>query len=454
MGRGPRRACGVPWTATMRTRRASLAPAQSFHSELTVPGSKSLTNRALLIAALAGGESRLRGALVAEDAEVMRVALQRLGAEIEELGPAPGGVDLRVRGVDGRWPVADVDLDVRLSGTAVRFLSAAVTLGRGRYRLDGTARMRERPIEDQLEALRSLGVDARSEHGSGCPPVIIEADGLPGGSVRVAGDRSSQYLSGLLLAAPYARSPLTLEVSGTLQSKPFIDVTLAVMRAFAVEVERVGYERFVVPTGGYRARDYAIEGDAMAAGYFWAAAALTGGRARTAGLGVASVQGDTALLDVLERMGARVERGDDAIEVRGVSEGRLRGGRFDLNAFPDQAQTLAVLALAAAEPVHIDDVWNLRIKETDRLQALRIELERLGARVEERDDGLTVWPLLTPPPPTLVQTYGDHRMAMAFALVGARWPGVVIDDPDCVDKTYPGFWRDLAAAGVGVEVGA
>lgn len=436
----------------MRTRRAVLAPAESFDADLTVPGSKSLTNRALLVAALAGGTSRLTGALVAEDAEVMRVALERLGARIESLGPSPGGVDLLVEGVDGRWTSAGADLDVRLSGTAVRFLTAAVALGRGTFRLDGTARMRERPIEDQLEALRSLGVDARSELGTGCPPVVVHADGLPGGLVRVAGDRSSQYLSGLLLAAPYAREPLALEVLGTLQSKPFIDVTLAVMRAFGVDVARRGYERFEVPLGGYHARTYAIEGDAMAAGYFWAAAALTGGRARTGGVGADSVQGDAALLDVLERMGVRVERGADHVEVT-ATRGRLRGGRFDLNAFPDQAQTVAVLALGADAPVHIENVWNLRIKETDRLRALRIELERLGARVEERDDAISVWPLEAPPPATLVRTYGDHRMAMAFALAGARWPGIVIDDPDCTDKTYPAFWRDLAAAGVGVEVG-
>jgi 3-phosphoshikimate 1-carboxyvinyltransferase len=435
----------------MPQRRIALAPPTAFSLDLRVPGSKSLTNRALLVAALADGESVLQGALVAEDAEVMRTALVRLGARIEERGADPAGAMLAVRGVAGRWPVAGAELDVRLSGTAVRFLTAAVCLGRGRFRLDGTERMRERPIEDQLEALRALGVDARSEHGSGCPPVVVEADGLPGGTVGVSGDRSSQYLSGLLLAAPYARAPLTVEVGGVLQSKPFVDVTLAVMRAFGAEVERDGYRTFHVPTGAYRARTYRVEGDAMAAGYFWAAAALSGGRATTRGLGRASVQGDMALLDVLARMGCTVERDDDAVHVTGPAHGRLRGGRFDLNAFPDQAQTLAVLALGAREPVHIDDVWNLRIKETDRLSALATELQRLGARVEERRDGLSVWPLDGAPRPSVVATYGDHRMAMAFALAGVRWPGIVIDDPGCVAKTYPGFWTDLARAGVGTE---
>lgn len=214
-----------------------------------MPGSKSLTNRALLCAALADGESLLHGALVAEDAEVMRAALERLGARIETGGHSPAGVDLTVAGVGGRWPSGGVELDVRLSGTALRFLCAAVCLGRGRFRLDGTERMRERPVEDQLEALRALGVDARSERGNGCPPVVVQADGLPGGRVAVAGDRSSQYLSGLLLAAPYARAPLTLEVTGALQSRPFVDMTLAVMAAFGVQSSVTGTAASTYPPG-------------------------------------------------------------------------------------------------------------------------------------------------------------------------------------------------------------
>ncbi len=431
--------------------RLALVPPSAFDVDLVVPGSKSLTNRALLVAALAEGESLLEGALVAEDAAVMRAALERLGAKVASCGTSPGGEDLAVTGVAGRWSAAGAELDVRLSGTAVRFLSAAVCLGRGRFRLDGTERMRERPIEDQLVALRSLGADARSERGNGCPPVLVQADGLPGGSAVVAGDRSSQFLSGLLLAAPYARTPVTLEVSGVLQSKPFVDLTVALMERFGARVERDGYRRFQVPTGGYHGRRFRIEGDAMAAGYFWAAAALSGGRATTRGLGRASRQGDLALLDVLERMGCTVRRDTSTIRVEGPVGARLDGGRFDLNACPDQAQTLAVLALGAAACVHIDNVWNLRIKETDRLRALTIELRRLGAEVEERHDGLSVWPLEGPPNPGVVATYGDHRMAMAFALLGVRWPGMVIDDPACVAKTYPGFWDDLAAAGVGVE---
>ncbi len=435
----------------MPSGRVSLTPPTAFDAEVVLPGSKSLTNRGLLLAALAAGESHLRGALVAEDASVMRAALQELGSEVRELGPAPGGVDLAVTGVAGRWTPERAELDVRLSGTALRFLTAAVCLGRGRFRLDGNARMRERPVEDQLEALRSLGVDARSELGTGCPPVVVNADGLPGGRVSVSGERSSQYLSGLLMAAPYARSPLTIDVAGELQSKPFVDMTLGLMEEFGARVEREDYRRFHVPAGRYEAREHRIEGDAMAAGYFWAMAAMTGGSVTTLGVGANSVQGDMALLEVLESMGCEVTVGACEVRVVGPHGGSLSGGRFDLNGFPDQAQTLAVLALAAQAPVHVDNVWNLRIKETDRLRALAIELRRLGAEVEERPDGLTVWPLAGAPRPGVIATYGDHRMAMAFALAGARWPGLVIDDPACVDKTYPRFWSDLARAGVGVE---
>jgi 3-phosphoshikimate 1-carboxyvinyltransferase len=427
--------------------RFALLPPDRLDAGLRVPGSKSLTNRALLVAALADGESVLEGALVAEDVEVMTSALVRLGARIE---PGDEPTSLHVTGRGGRWAEGPLDLDVRLSGTAVRFLSAAVALGRGRYRLDGTARMRQRPMEDQLAAMRALGVHAASEHGDGCPPVVIEADGLPGGSARVAGGRSSQYLSALLLAAPYASGPVELEVTGDLQSRPFVDMTIALMHDFGVPVERDGYRRFRVEPGRYRSRRYLIEGDAMAAGYFWAVAAATGGRIVTHGIGTSSVQGDAAFVDVLARLGCHVERGTTSVTVTGPPGGRLRAGRFDLNDLPDQAQTLAVLALFADGPVTVANVPNLRIKETDRLRALATELRRFGATVEERADGLTVVPPSRPPSGVEVETYGDHRMAMAFAVAGARWPGVVVSDPGCVAKTYPGFFDDLVRVGVGV----
>lgn len=425
----------------------TLTPSGPLDADVRPPGSKSITNRVLLMAALADGVSRIRGALVAEDSEVMIDALRRLGATVE-VDPAQPG-EVRVVGVAGRWPVAQAELDLVLSGTSMRFLSAAVALGRGHYTLTGNARMRERPIGDLIDALATLGVRAEAEPG-GTPPVVLHADGLPGGRTEVAGDRSSQFLSGLLLAAPWAQGPLRIEVTGTLQSRPFIDMTLALMERFGASVKRDGYRSFEVAPSGYRAVDLSVEGDAMAAGYAWGAAAISGGEVRVAGLPRASLQGDARFAATLAAMGCEVTwRGDT--QLLRAPAGRLRGGTFDLNDLPDQAQTLAVLALAADAPVEIVNVANLRIKETDRLAALSAELRKFGAEVEERSDALRVTPIERPPGRVRVDTYGDHRMAMAFALAGARWPGVTIRDPGCVAKTYPDFFRDLAAWGVGVS---
>jgi 3-phosphoshikimate 1-carboxyvinyltransferase len=308
--------------------------------------------------------------------------------------------------------------------------------------------MRERPIGDLLAALRNLGVIVHSAEGY--PPVLVEAAGLPGGETRVAGDRSSQFLSGLLLAAPCARAPLAVTVTGELQSRPFIDLTIAVMEAFGARVERAGDDRFVVHPTGYRARPYAIEADAMAAGYAWGVAAMAGGEVRVAGVGSGSRQGDRRLLDLLGQIGCEIGWSEHGSWLRAAPGGRLRGGSFDLNDLPDQAQTLAVLALIADSPVEITRVANLRIKETDRLHALATELRKFGAGVEEYRDGLRIVPPDAPPAPLTVATYGDHRMAMAFALAGARWPGVRIEDPGCVAKTFPTFFDDLERWGVGV----
>lgn len=404
---------------------------------LDVPGSKSITNRALVVAALARGESRLRGALVAEDTEVMLRALERLGFEVHA-----SGTTFTVRGRGGEVPSAAAELDLILSGTSIRFLTALAALGHGRYRLTGNARMQERPILELLTALRQLGVNAASERGNGCPPVVVDAEGLPGGRAEVPGDRSSQFLSALLLAAPCAAGPVTLESTGDLQSKPFVDVTVSLMEAFGARVERDGYERFTVAPTGYDAREYAVEGDATAAGYFWAAAAVTGGSVRVGNVGSAALQGDKRFAEVLGRMGCEVEWEARSCRVTGPA-GPLRGGTFDFNDIPDQALTLAVVALFARDPVRIENIPNLRLKETDRLAALATELRKLGAAVEEGPDFLVVagGPRLRG---AAIATYGDHRMAMAFAVAGLRIPGVVIEDPGCVAKTYPGFWRDWA----------
>lgn len=419
-----------------------VGPQGAARGALRVPGSKSITNRALLVAALAEGETRLRSALVAEDSEVMLRALGALG-----IGVRSCDGDLTIRGAAGPAPASSADLDLRLSGTSLRFLVAAVALGQGRFRLDGNERMRERPIQESLDAINALGGSAVSGRANGCPPVTVTAAGLEGGTVRVRGDRSSQFLSGLLMAAPYARSAVTMEVEGELLSKPFIDMTLDIMSDFGVEVERDGYRSFRVSPALYRARDYQVEGDAMAAGYFWAAAAVSGGQVRIDNLGSGTRQGDARLAEVLSEMGCDVVWGRDHVVVKGPHGGNLRGGAsFDLNDMPDQAQTLAVVALFADGPVRIHNVGNMRIKETDRLAAMSTELTRLGARVIEGDEELTVHPFTgVPSAPVVFETYGDHRMAMALAVAGARLPNIVIKDPGCVAKTYPRFFDDFLA---------
>ncbi len=422
------------------TPTVQIGPQAAAQGSLRVPGSKSLTNRALIAAALADGTTTLDGALVAEDSEVMVRALGQLGVRVESRADR-----LVVQGAGGPAPARAADLDLRLSGTSLRFLTPMVAVGEGRFRLDGNARMRERPIQESLDALNELGGHAVTEFGNDCPPLLVHARGLKGGRATVGGNRSSQFLSGLLLAAPYAQEPVTLEVVGELLSKPFIDMTIAVMADFGVAVERDGYRSFTVTPGRYQGREYQVEGDAMAAGYFWAAAAVSGGRVQVNNLGAGTLQGDARLAAVLEEMGCQVSWGTDRVIVSGPRGGRLRGGRsFDLNDMPDQAQTLAVVALFADGPVSIVNVGNMRIKETDRLAAMTHELAKLGAQVEEGDEELTVYPLTTPPEqPVVLDTYGDHRMAMALAVAGARIPNVVIRDPACVAKTYPRFFDDF-----------
>ena len=416
-----------------------ITPKPPIDASLKVPGSKSLTNRALTVAALADGITTLNGCLLAEDSAVMIAALKTLGFRV-----ARRGTTLTVSGQGGNVPAHAAQLDLRLSGTSIRFLTALVALGRGHFVLDGNARMRERPIQDLLSALSALGVRAQTQFETGCPPVVVEAAGIRGGYAEVSGGSSSQYLSALLLAAPYAQQPVTLSVTDELQSKPFIDMTLKLMADFGVTVARDGYSRFTVPTGVYKARSYEVEGDAMAAGYLWAAAAITGGRVRVENVGSRSVQGDKRLADVLAQMGCRVSWTDASCEV-GAPE-TLRGGTFDLNDMSDQAQTLAVVALFADSPTRIENIWNLRIKETDRLKALATELTKLGARVEEGHDFLVIYPLETAQAaPAEIATYGDHRMAMAFGLAGLRLPGVVIRDPACVTKTFPDYFQVLAS---------
>jgi 3-phosphoshikimate 1-carboxyvinyltransferase len=400
------------------------------------PGSKSLTNRALVAAALAGGKSRLFGALRSEDTQVMIDSLIRLGVAVQS-DPATRALD--VFGCAGRLPASKAQLYIANSGTTVRFLTALAALGHGDYRLDGALRMRQRPIQDLLDALHSLGVDARSESGNGCPPVVVHARGLPGGKATVRGDISSQFLSGLLLAAPYAELPVELTVEGPLVSQPYVRMTLAVMRAFGVTVDGRELDRFEVPKKPYQPCEYVVEPDASAASYFFAAAAVTGGRVTVEGLSQGSLQGDIAFCECLAKMGCDVDYQPAATTVVGRP---LRGIDVDMNSISDTVQTLAVVALFAEGPTTIRNVAHIRHKETDRIGNLATELRNLGAAVEELSDGLRITP--TTLHGARIETYNDHRMAMSLALAGLKVPGVVILDPRATEKTYPEFFRDLA----------
>ena len=399
------------------------------------PGSKSITNRALVCASLAVGESTLRGALDSEDTRVMVECLRRLNIDVEFEPPSD---KIRVEGCGGRLPAGAAELFVANSGTTVRFLTALCTLGHGTYRLDGVPRMRMRPIGDLLDALSQVGAKVASENDDGCPPVVVRADGLKGGKARIRGDTSSQFLSGLLMAAPYARQAVELEVEGPLVSQPYVRMTLAVMEAFHAKIVAGELSRLLVPPMRYRGRNYDIEPDASAASYFWGAAAIAGGRVTVEGLSRDSMQGDVAFCDCLARMGCEVEYGPRSITVCGRS---LRGIDVDMNAISDTVQTLAAVALFAEGPTTVRGVGHIRHKETDRIGDLARELRKLGAAVEERDDGLSIIP--APLHGAEIETYNDHRMAMSLALAGLKVQGVVILNPGCTVKTYPGYFEDL-----------
>jgi len=416
-----------------------------------VPGSKSLTNRALMVAALAAGETCLENALFSDDSRRFTESLIRLGFYIEVDEPA---ARMQVVGLGGRIPAAHASLYVGNAGTAARFLTAMLTLGRGEYILDGDARMRQRPIGDLVSALSQLGADVRpvavppqaapeSTAEDIFPPLRIRAAGLPGGRATVAGNVSSQYLSGLLLAAPYAASPVEIQVVHGLNSRPYVDMTLAVMADFGVLVARQGYEWFVPPPGVYHSPGaYAIESDASAASYFFAAPAVCGGELRVENISRRSRQGDIAFLDVLARMGCRVTEGLDWIAVSRPDEQPLLGVDVDMRDIPDTAQTVAAIAPFASTPTRIRGIASARVKETDRVAAMCAELARLGVTVAEFPDGLEIQPCRAFRP-ALIKTYQDHRMAMAFSLVGLASPGVSIADPGCVAKTFPEFFTVL-----------
>ena len=414
----------------------SITPRGPLDADVSLPGSKSITNRALVIAALAEGETALRNWLRSEDTLVMIRCLRRLGFSIAGPDRVGDGAPLRIVGGGGRIPSPGASLDAANSGTTIRFLAALVSLGRGRFTLDGNERMRERPIGPLLDSLRALGVEARSVEGNGCPPVEIEARGLQGGECALAGDVSSQFLSALLLSGPGAGGDLLVRIEGELVSRPYVEMTIRMMADFGIEIERASEKTFRVPAGRkYRGRDYLVEGDASSASYFWGAAAVAGGRVRVTNIGESSIQGDARFVEVLERMGAKIRRGEGWTEVEGPV---VRGIDADLNDMPDLVPTLAVAALFVPGPTRIVNVANLRFKESDRIRAVANEIRRIGGKADELPDGIVVEGGRLRG--AEIETYRDHRIAMAFSLVGLKVPGIVIKDPGCVAKTFPTFF--------------
>jgi 3-phosphoshikimate 1-carboxyvinyltransferase len=404
---------------------------------VTLPGSKSYSNRALLVAALARGRSQITDALYSDDTRYMERALARLGVRVQGDEASQAFV---VEGVDGRFPAAEATLEIGNAGTAARFLTAAVALGHGTYVIDGSPAMRTRPIAPLLDGLRALGVNAESRDGTGCPPVVVRATGIAGGRARMRGDISSQYFSALLMAAPYAQRDVEIEVDGALVSAPYVTMTLSTMEAFGVRAERDGDRWFRVRAGQrYQGRRYAVEPDASGASYFFAAAAVTGGRVVVSRLGAGSAQGDLGLLDVLARMGCDVSVAADAVTVRGPA--RLRAVEADFTRMGDVATTLMAIAPFADGPVTVRGIAQTHYEESDRPVAAATELRRMGLRVDSDWDSVTIHP--GPPQPCEVQTYDDHRMAMSFAVTGLRAPGIRIANPGCVSKTFPEFFDVL-----------
>jgi 3-phosphoshikimate 1-carboxyvinyltransferase len=414
-------------------------PSSPLKAVVRPPGSKSITNRALLLAAMAEGPSRISGALFSDDTQRMVAALETLGFEVVVDRNA---AEILVNGRGGTIPAGNASLDAGNAGTAMRFLTGFVTLGRGRFRIDGSPRMRQRPIGALLDALLAIGVAACSELGNDCPPIVIDMSGsrIAGGTAQIDANLSSQFVSALLMPAPLWRDGLQLTVIGE-TARPFIDMTLRLMADWGAQSSCTG--NVIVVAGGqhYKAMDYVVEPDVSGASYFAAAAALVGGSVRIHGLRRESVQGDTEFFAILEKTGARISWQTDGLVVDGA--GVLRGVDVTMNAMPDMVPTLAAIAPFASTPTRIRGVGFIRHHESDRIRALATELRRLGATVDEYEDGLGIAPSKIHE--ATVETYDDHRIAMAFAVAGLKVAGVSISNPGCVAKTYPDFFRDLRA---------
>lgn len=415
-----------------------LAPIKRISGRVDLPGSKSLSNRVLLLSMLAEGTTQIQNLLDSDDVRYMIGALEKLGITLQETREKN---EISVEGCSGRIPNSDLELMLGNAGTAMRPLTAALTLGQGRYVLDGVPRMRERPIVDLVEGLQQLGAKVRLLNGPPGPPVEILAQGLPGGTARIKGSVSSQFLSAILMAAPGAEKDVTLEIDDTLVSVPYVEMTLALMERFGVHVENRDFQEFHIPGKQtyHSPGDFFVEGDASSASYFLAGAAITGGTVTVHGCGTESLQGDSKFAEVLEQMGAETQWQPHSVTVRGNT---LKGVDLDMNRMPDAAMTLAVAALFAEGTTKIRNVYNWRLKETERMKAVTTELRKLGAEVEEGDDYL----IIDPPDQiqsTEIETYDDHRMAMAFSLAACGAESVTILDPGCVSKTFPNYFEVL-----------
>ncbi len=422
-----------------------IVPVERIDITVEVPGSKSLTQRALIAAALARGTSVLSGPLASEDTAYTIAALRAMGIAVNDEDSGCW----QVHGAAGKIQVPAEDIYLGNNGTATRFLTSVATLGQGTFHITGSDRMGRRPIDPLLEALQGWGVDIESDSGNGCPPLTIRANGLAGGTTVLPEGKSSQYLSSLLLVAPYAEQAAELEVRGEVYSKPYVEMTLTVMSSFGVQAEASPLLNFFrIPQVGYQGREYAIEGDASGASYFWAAAAITGGRVTVANVPVPSLQGDAQLVPLLARMGCDVSRSSKGgLTVRGPK--RLKAIEVDMGDMPDVAPTLAVVAAFAEGTTVIGNIGHLRIKECDRLSAMVTELGKMGAQVEEQKDSMLIHGCAGGKNlhGAEIETYDDHRIAMCFAVAGLKVPGVKITGEQCVAKSFPDFWDRFALLG-------
>jgi 3-phosphoshikimate 1-carboxyvinyltransferase len=421
----------------------ALGPSTIASGSVLLPGSKSISNRTLLLAALCAGETVVRGLLKSDDTDVMLAALESLGIGVEALG----GSDYRVTGGGGRFPVTEADLFLGNAGTAFRPLTAVLALASGCFRLSGVLRMHERPIGDLVDALAQAGANIGYLQNAGYPPLVISPCGAPRAeAVSVRGDVSSQFLSALLMALPLLERSTRVEVVGELISKPYVEITLNLLRRFGIDVVRDEWRAFTIPAGCRFSSPGTIhvEGDASSASYFLAAGAIAGGPVRVRGVGRASIQGDVRFADALAMMGAQITMGDDWMEAQAPAGGKLRAIDADLNHIPDAAMTIAICALFAEGTTTIRNVASWRVKETDRLSAMATELRKVGAVVEEGADFIRITPPARLLPDASIHTYDDHRMAMCFSLVSLGGVPVTIEDPACVAKTFPTYFEEFA----------